>query len=83
MQSFMQKEETLNLVLRIPYLGIFGMRFWKIIIIFEISPLEIVKNESSTYTVDFVIGSALSNGPGSAFSEDPCLGPLYKVCPIF
>ena len=44
----MQKEETLNLVLRIPYLGIFGMSFWKIIIVFEISTLKFFKSKILT-----------------------------------
>ena len=40
-----------------------------------------VKNESLTHIVNFGIGSALSNGPTSAFSEcpGPGLGPLYNV----
>ena len=65
------------------YLGIFRLEFQKTIIIFEISTLKLVKNESLTHTVNFGIGSAFSKGLGSAFSEDPGLGlgPLYKVCP--
>ena len=61
-----------------PYLGIFGLEFQKTIIIFEISTLEFVKNESLTHTMNFGIGSAFSKGPMSAFSEGP--GPLYKAC---
>ena len=65
-----------------PYLGIFGVEFWKTIVIFEISTLKFVKNESFTHIVNFGIGYAFSKGPGSAFSEspdpDPGPGPLYK-----
>ena len=65
-----------------PYLSTFAQKFSKTIVIFEISTLEFVKNESLTQTVDFGIGSAFSKGPGSAFSGDsgPGPGPLYKVC---
>ena len=40
------------------------------------------KNESSTHTGNFGIGSALSKGQGSGFSEGPGPGPgpLYKIC---
>ena len=31
------------------------------------------------FTVNFGIGSAVSKDPGSAFSEGPSLGPLYRV----
>ena len=47
-----------------PYLGIFGLEFWKTIGIFEISTLRFVKSESLTHTVNFGIGSAFSEGPG-------------------
>ena len=57
-----------------PYLGILGLEFQKSIVIFEISTLQFVKNESLTHTVNFDIGSAFSEGLG------PCPGPLYKVC---
>ena len=65
-----------------PYLGIFGPEFQKTIVIFEISTLKFVKNESLTYTMNFDRESAFSKGPGSAFLEGPGLGlgPLYKVC---
>ena len=56
------------------YLGSFGREFRKTIIIFEISTLEFVKNESLTHTVNFTIGSAFSKGLGL------CPDPLYKVC---
>ena len=50
-------------------------------VIFEISTLKFVKNESLNHTVNFGIGSAFSKGPGTAFSQCPCPspGPLYKV----
>ena len=65
------------------YLGIFGLKFLKTIVLFEISTLKFVTNESLTHTVNFDIGYAFSKGPGSAFSEGPGPGPgpLYKVCP--
>ena len=63
------------------YLGIFGLEFEKTIVIFEISTLEFF-NEFLTHTVNFDIGSALSKGLGSPFSEGPGpgLGPICKVC---
>ena len=66
-----------------PYLGMFGIEFQKSIVIFEISTLEFVKNESFTHTMNFGIGSAFSKGLGSTFSEGPGTDPvsLYKVCP--
>ena len=48
----MQKEETLNLVLRIPYLGIFGTSFWKIIVL-EISTLKFSKSKILTKSKKF------------------------------
>ena len=68
-----------------PYLGICGLKFKKTIVIFEMSTLKFVKNESLTHTVNFGVGSAFSKVPGSAFSEGPGLGPglLYKVCHYF
>ena len=62
--------------------GYFWARILKNIVIFEISTLKFVKNESLIQTVNFSIGSTFSKGPGSAFSEGPGLGsgPLYKVC---
>ena len=64
------------------YLQIFGLEFLKAIVIFEISTLKCVKNESLTHMVNFGIGSAFFKGPWSTFSEGPCLvpGPFYKVC---
>ena len=66
-----------------PYLGIFGLEFWKTIVMFETSTLKFVWNESLNFTVNFGIGSAFSKGPGSAFSKEPGAGPgpLCKVCP--
>ena len=63
-----------------PYLGILGLEFSKTIVIFEISTLKFVKNESLTHTVNFGIELTFSKGSGSAFSEDPGpgSGPLYK-----
>ena len=51
--------------------------------IFEISTLKFVTNDSLTHRVNFSMGFAFSKGPGSAFSEGPGpdSGPLYKVCP--
>ena len=53
------------------YLGSFGIEFRKTIIIFEISTLEFVKNESLTHTVNRI---GFSKGLG--LRPDP----LYKVC---
>ena len=65
------------------YLGILGVEFWKTTVIFEISTLKFVENESLTHIVNFGTGSTFSKGPGSALSESPGPGPgsLYKVCP--
>ena len=41
-----KKKETSNVEPKIPYLGIFGLRFWKTIVTFGIGTLEIVKMES-------------------------------------
>ena len=67
-----------------PYLGIFELEFKKTIVIFEISNLKFVKNESLTHKVNFGIGPTFSKCLGSIFSEGPSLGPgpLYKVCPL-
>ena len=61
--------------------------FWdriEAIVIFEISTLKFVINETLFHTVNFGIGSAFSKGPGSALSEGPARAPgpglLYKVC---
>ena len=68
-----QKQKYLNLGPEMPYLGIFGLEISKTTLIFEISSLKFVKNESLTPTVKFGIGSAFSKDPGFAFSEG--LGP--------
>ena len=49
---------------------------------FKINTLEFVKNKFLTHAVNFRIGSAISNVPVSAFSEepDPDPGLFYKVC---
>ena len=49
---------------------------------FEISSLELIKNDFLTIVVNFDIGSAFPKGPKTTFSESPCLvlDPLYKVC---
>ena len=48
-------------------LGIFGLELLRTIVIFKISNLEFVKQESLTHTVNIGIGSAFSKGLGSAF----------------
>ena len=58
-----------------PSLGIFRLEFLKTVVIFEISTLKFVKNESLTHAVNFGIGSAFSKSLGSAFSEGPGPGP--------
>ena len=49
------------------------------------APLNLSKNPSLTYTVNFGIGSSFSKVPGSTFPEDlgPGPDPLYKVCQKF
>ena len=49
--------------------------------IFEISTLELVKNEYSTHTVNFGIRSVFAKGQSYAFSGGPVLGlsPLYQL----
>ena len=44
------------------YLGIFGLKFLKTIVMFEISILEFFKHESLTGTMNFGIGSVFSTG---------------------
>ena len=65
------------------YLDIWGLAFESIIVIFQIRIHRFVKFEFLTHTMNFYIGSTLSKGPGSAFSEGPGPStiPLYKVCP--
>lgn len=43
--KFHAKEKIVNLVLKTPDLGIFGMKFWKTIALFEISTLEVFKSK--------------------------------------
>ena len=52
------------------YLGIFGPEFQKIIVIFEISTHEFVKNM-------FGKTSAFFKGPGSAFTQGLGQDPLF------
>ena len=61
--------------------GYFSIRIKKTMVIFEISTLEFLKNESLTHKVNFGIGSAFSKGSGSGFSEGP--GSLHKVCHFY
>ena len=42
--------------------------------------MEFVKNEFFTHIVNFHIGYAFTEGPGSTFSQGLC--PLYKVCDL-
>ena len=56
---------------KMPYMGIFGLEFFKTIVIFEITTLEFVIYESLTHTMNFGMGFAFSKGPRSAFSEGP------------
>ena len=64
---------------------LFG-HFWaiilKILAIFEISTLKLVKNDSLTEMVNFYVESAFSKCQGSPFSESPGSGPgpFCKVC---
>ena len=62
-----------------PNLGTFGLGIEKNIVKFEISTLKFAISESSTDAGNFSIGSALSKGPGSVFSESLGCGP----CPVY
>ena len=77
MQSFMQNSKTLNLALKMSYLGTFRQKSAALNFSFNFL----------TNTVYFGIGSAFSRNPGYTFSEAPCQGPcpglLYKVCRFF
>ena len=46
-----------------PYLGIFGLKFDKAIVIFEFSTLEFIKNAFLTIIVSFSKGPSFSIGP--------------------
>ena len=50
-------------------LVLLGCTFKKTIVIFEINTLKFLKNKFLTNTVSFGVGSAFSNGTGSAFFE--------------
>ena len=58
----------------------FGLEFQKTIVIFEISFLKFVKNESLTHTMNFGIEYTFFKGLGSTFWKGPGPSPLYKVC---
>ena len=53
-----------------PYLGIFGLEFWKTIVMFETSTLKFVWNESLNRTVNFGIKSAFSKGRDPLFLKN-------------
>ena len=55
------------------YLGIFGLEFWKRILLFQISTLKFVKNAFSTHTINVSIGSTFSNRQGQLFLKVPVL----------
>ena len=46
MQTVLQREKKMNLGTKMPYLGILGMEFGKIIIMFEIGTLKFVYIQS-------------------------------------
>ena len=56
--NFRQKEKSLNLVPKIPFSGIFRLKFEKAIVIFEMRNLDFVKNEFLKNAINFNIGSA-------------------------
>ena len=58
-----------------PDLDTFRLEIQKTSVIFEISTLDFVKNESLYHTVNFGIGSAFLKGPGSTCSEGTSPGP--------
>ena len=68
------ESKCLALGLNMPCLGIFGLEFWRTIVIFETCTLKFVNNEFLTRTVNLSIGSAFSKSPV------PDLVPLYKAC---
>ena len=67
---------------KISYFRISRLEFENNIVIFEISTLELVKNEFLSHTVNFGIGFAFSKGPRSTFFQGLGSGPgqLHKVC---
>ena len=60
--------------------GYFWDRILKAYNIFKTRTLEFVKNEILIHTGNFGIWSVFSKDLGSTFSEDPGLGPFYKIC---
>ena len=61
-----------------PYFGIFGLEFYKNIVMFEISTLKFFISESLTHTVNFGIGSAFSEGPGQIKKRTACIINPYS-----
>ena len=58
-QSFMKihtKRKTFNLGSKIPYLGIFRLKFEKIFVMFEISPFEFAKVKTILQKKNFEFG---------------------------
>ena len=66
-----------------PKNALLWLEFEKAITVSEIITLKFLKNESLTHTVNLVIRSAFSKGPGSGFSEGPPPGPgpIFKYNP--
>ena len=79
LQSLMQKQKSVNVGPKLPYLDIFELKFEKIIFIFKIITIEFIKNDFLTNAVNLGLGSAFSEGPGA--DVGPSL--VYKVCPFF
>ena len=75
----MQKQKSVNVGPKLPYLDIFELKFEKIIFIFKIITIEFIKNDFLTNAVNLGLGSAFSEGPGA--DAGPSL--VYKVCPFF
>ena len=82
MQNFAKKTKIPRFGTKNVLFGYFWARILKTTVIFEISTLKFVENESLTHAVHFGIGFAFSKRPRSAFSEGPDPGPLYKVSPF-
>lgn len=66
--TFIQNQETLTLVPKMPYLEIFGLESEMSIAIFEASTLEFIKKEVLTIIVYFSIGSVFPKNPRSPFA---------------
>ena len=75
----MQKQKSVNVGPKLPYLDIFELKFEKIIFIFKIITIEFIKNDFLTNAVNLGLGSAFSEGPRA--DVGPSL--VYKVCPFF